>query len=136
MANYKIAGIEGIGPVYAEKLTAAGIKDTDTLLATCAAAKGRKALAEQTGISEKLILTWTNHADLFRVNGIGPQFAELLEEAGVDTVKELGHRVPANLAAKVAEVNEAKHICGRTPSEKEIQKMVDEAKTLEGVVTY
>ena len=86
--------------------------------------------------SEKLILKWTNHADLFRINGIGPQFAELLEAAGVDTVKELRHRVAANLAAKVAEVNEEKHLCGRVPAEVEIQKMIDQAKELEPRMTY
>ena len=134
--TYKIVDIEGIGPVYAEKLAAAGLDTVDQLLEKCAAAKGRKALAEATGISEKLILTWTNHADLFRVKGIGPQFAELLEAAGVDTVKELGHRVPANLAAKLLEVNEAKHLVRRVPVEKEVAKMVALAKELPGVMTY
>lgn len=136
MANYKIVDIQGIGEVYAEKLIAAGVKDTDTLLEKCAGAKGRAALAEATGISEKLILTWTNHADLFRIKGVGPQFAELLEAAGVDTVKELGHRVPANLAAKMLEVNEEKHLTRRVPVEKEVAKYVEQAKALPGVMTY
>ena len=104
--NYKIIDIEGIGDVYAPKLIAAGIETVEQLLDACEAPTGRKLIAEKTGISEKLILKWTNHADLFRINGIGPQFAELLEAAGVDTVKELRHRVAANLAAKVAEVND------------------------------
>ena len=133
---YKIIDIEGIGPVYAEKLIAVGIDTADKLLAKCAAPAGRKALEDETGISGKLILTWTNHADLYRVKGIGPQFAELLEAAGVDTVKELRHRVAANLAAKVAEVNEEKHLCGRVPAEVEIQKMIDQAKELEPRMTY
>ena len=136
MANYKIVDIQGIGEVYAEKLVAAGVKDTDTLLEKCAGAKGRAALAEATGISEKLILTWTNHADLFRIKGVGPQFAELLEAAGVDTVKELGHRVPANLAAKMLEVNEQKHLTRRVPVEKEVAKYVEQAKALPAVMTY
>ena len=84
---YKIIDIEGIGEVYAPKLIAAGIVKVSDLLDKCAGPAGRKALAEETGISEKLILTWTNHADLFRIKGVGPQFAELLEAAGVDTVK-------------------------------------------------
>ena len=134
--DYKIIDIEGIGDVYAEKLIAAGINKVSELLEKCAAPKGRKALAEETGISEKLILKWTNHADLFRINGIGPQFAELLEAAGVDTVKELRHRVAANLAAKVAEINEEKHLCGRVPVESEIQRMIDQAKELEPRMTY
>ena len=133
---YKIIDIEGVGDAYAPKLIAAGINTVNDLLKKCAAPAGRKALAKDTGISEKLILKWTNHADLFRINGIGPQFAELLEAAGVDTVKELRHRVAANLAAKVAEVNEEKHLCGRVPAEAEIQKMIDQAKELEPRMTY
>lgn len=103
---------------------------------SCASPKGRKALAEKTGISDKLILKWTNHADLFRIKGVGPQFAELLEASGVDTVKEFGHRVAANLAAKMAEVNAKKNLVNRVPGESELQKMIDEAKTLPAVMTY
>ena len=117
---YKIIDIEGVGDVYAEKLIAAGIEKVEDL----------------TGISPKLILKWTNHADLFRINGIGPQFAELLEAAGVDTVKELKHRVAANLKAKLDETNEAKNLCNRVPAESEIQKMIDQAKEMEGKVEY
>ena len=134
--NYKIIDIEGIGDVYAPKLIAAGIETVEQLLDACEGPTGRKFIAEKTGISEKLILKWTNHADLFRINGIGPQFAELLEAAGVDTVKELRHRVAANLAAKVAEINEQKHLCGRVPAEAEIQKMIDQAKELPPRMTY
>ena len=133
---YKIIDLEGIGPVYAEKLVAAGVITADDLLERCAAPKGRKELAEATGNTEKLILKWTNYADMFRIHGIGPQFAELLEAEGVDTVKELSHRVPANLAAKVAEVNEEKKLVRRVPVEAELQKMIEEAKTLPGVLTY
>lgn len=133
---YKIIDIEGIGATYAEKLIAAGINTTEQLLAKCAAPAGRKALEDATGISGKLILTWTNHADLFRVKGVGPQFAELLEAAGVDTVKELKTRNAANLAAKMLEVNEAKHLVRRVPVEIEIQRMIDQAKNLPAVMTY
>ena len=76
---YKIIDIQGIGPVYAEKLIAAGIETVDQLLEKAADAKGRKALEEETGIRHDLVLTWVNHADLFRVKGVGPQFSELLE---------------------------------------------------------
>ena len=134
--DYKIIDIEGVGDVYAEKLQAAGINKVSELLEKCAAAKGRKELAEATGINEKLILRWTNHADLFRINGVGPQFAELLEAAGVDTVKEFRHRVAENLQPKLAEINEAKNICNRVPAVSEIQKMIDQAKELEPKVTY
>lgn len=133
---YKIIDIEGIGEVYAEKLAAAGIKTTDDLLEKGASKKGRQDLAEETGISEKLILKWTNHADLFRIKGIAGQFAELLEAAGVDTVKELRHRVPANLHAKLVEVNEAKNLCNRVPAESEVEKMIEQAKELDPKMTY
>ena len=102
----------------------------------CATPKGRAALAEATGISEKLILTWTNHADLFRVKGVGPQFAELLEAAGVDTVKEFRHRVPENLVKKMQETNAAKKLVRRVPSVKQVEKMIAEAKELKPVVKY
>ena len=134
--DYKIIDIEGVGDVYAEKLVAAGINKVSELLDKCAAPKGRKELAEATGISEKLILRWTNHADLFRINGVGPQFAELLEAAGVDTVKEFRHRVAENLQPKLAELNEARKICGRVPAVTEVQKMIDQAKELEPRVSY
>ena len=136
MAAYKIIDVEGIGPVYAEKLVAAGIIDTDILLEKCAKPAGRKALAEETGISPKLILTWANHADLIRINGIGPQFAELLEAAGVDTVKELKHRKPENLQPKLEEINEEKHLVGRVPALKEVERMVAEAAELPAVMEY
>ncbi|MCR4921498.1 MAG: DUF4332 domain-containing protein [Bacteroidaceae bacterium] len=136
MANYKIIDIQGIGEVYAEKLIAAGIKTTDDLLEKCAKPAGRKALAEETGISPKLILTWTNHVDLFRIQGVGPQFAELLEASGVDTVKELKHRVADNLQTKMTQINEEKNLTNRVPSVSEVQKMIDQAKELPAVLEY
>ena len=134
--TYKIIDIQGVGPVYAEKLIAAGVETVDQLLERGKTPKGRKELEETTGITGKLILTWVNHADLFRIKGIGPQFSELLEAAGVDTVKELALRRADNLAAKLLEVNEAKHLVRRVPVEKEVAKMIEIAKTLPRVVTY
>ena len=134
--SYKIQEIQGIGPAYAEKLIAAGITTSDLLLEKGQTPKGRKELEEATGLSSKLILTWVNHADLFRVKGIGPQFAELLEAAGVDTVKELATRNAENLARKMLEVNGAEHRVKRVPVVAEVQKMIDLAKELPGVVTY
>lgn len=134
--NYKIVDVEGIGAVYAEKLIAAGVESTDALLAKCAKPAGRAELAEATGISPKLILTWTNHCDLMRINGVGPQFSELLEAAGVDTVKELKHRVPANLQAKLEEVNAETHLVRRVPAVSEVEKMVEQAKELPAVMEY
>ena len=134
--TYKIIDIEGIGPVYAEKLTAAGIKNSDDMLEKCAKPAGRKALAEATGISGKLILTWTNHCDLMRINGVGPQFSELLEAAGVDTVKEFRHRKAENLQPKLEEINAEKNLTNRVPSMKEVEKMIEQAKELEPMVEY
>ena len=124
--TYKVIDIEGVGDVYAEKLIAAGITTDAELLEKCAKPAGRKALAEATEISPKLILKWTNHCDLYRINGVGPQFAELLEASGVDTVKELKHRVAENLQKKLEEVNAQKNLTNRVPAVVEIQKMIDQ----------
>ncbi|MCA2970468.1 MAG: DUF4332 domain-containing protein [Acidobacteriaceae bacterium] len=132
----KIEEIEGVGPAYAVKLTEAGVATVETLLEQGGAPKGRAALAEKTGISEKLILRWVNHADLIRIKGVGPQYAELLEAAGVDTVKELRNRNAANLTTKLVEINEAKNIAGTTPSAKQVEGWIEEAKTLEPKVSH
>jgi predicted flap endonuclease-1-like 5' DNA nuclease len=134
--TYKIVDVEGIGPVYAEKLVAAGIDNTEKLLEKCSKPAGRKALEEETGISGKLILTWTNHCDLMRIDGIGPQFSELLEAAGVDTVKELKHRKPENLQPKLEEVNAEKKLVRRVPALKEVEKMISQAAELPAVMEY
>lgn len=134
--SYKIIDIEGIGEKYAQSLEKVGVKSPEALLEAGATPAGRKKLAEETGISPTLILKWVNHADLFRIKGVGPQFAELLEAAGVDTVKELKHRVPANLTKKMLETNEAKNLANRVPSEKEVTEWIAEAKTLEPKVSY
>jgi predicted flap endonuclease-1-like 5' DNA nuclease len=132
----KIEEIEGVGPAYAEKLAAAGIKSVANLLEKCATRKGRTAVAEATGISDKLILKWANHADLMRIDGVGPEFAELLEAAGVDTVKELRNRNAENLAKAMAEKNEEKKLTRVTPSAERVAKWVAEAKTLDPIMTY
>lgn len=134
--TYKIIDIEGIGPVYGEKLVAAGIDTDAALLEKCAKPAGRKQLAEETGISSKLILTWTNHCDLMRIDGVGPQFAELLEAAGVDTVKEFRHRLPENLQPKLVEINEQKHLVGRVPAVSEVERMIAQTKELPPMMEY
>lgn len=134
--SYKIIEIEGIGEAYAGKLMGIGVDTTEELLKRASTPKGRKELAEETGISEKLILKWANHADLFRIKGVAGQFAELLEASGVDTVKEFRHRVAANLHSRLEEVNAEKHLCGRVPSVAEIEKMIEQAKELEPAITY
>lgn len=134
MANVK--DIEGVGEALAAKLAEAGVKTVEGLLEVGGTKKGRVELAESTGISEKLILKFVNHADLFRLNGVGPQMAELLEASGVDSVAELAQRNAANLTAKMAEVNEAKNLVNRVPSETEVTKWIEESKTLPKAVTH
>ncbi|MFI4897822.1 MAG: DUF4332 domain-containing protein [Phycisphaerales bacterium JB059] len=136
MANYPIQDVEGIGPVNGAKLEEAGIKDTDSLLNACKTPAERKALAEKTGIGDKQILKWANMVDLYRVKGIGSEYSELLEASGVDTVPELATRNAANLAAKMAEVNEAKKLTRTVPSEKVVSGWIDHAKTLERALQY
>ena len=99
----KLVEIEGIGDAYAGKLEGAGVKSTDDLLEKCATPAGRKEIAEKSGVGEKQILRWANMADLFRIKGVGEEYADLLEAAGVDTVPELGQRNAANLCAKMTE---------------------------------
>jgi predicted flap endonuclease-1-like 5' DNA nuclease len=132
----KIDQIEGIGPTYAQKLMNKGITTTDALLNAGATPQGREALSEQTGIAESLILEWVNLADLFRIKGVGEEYSDLLEEAGVDTVAELAHRNPENLLAKIIEVNAAKNLVRRVPYLSFVESWVQQAKTLPRKVEY
>ena len=134
MAN--IREIEGIGDASAEKLEAAGIKTIEAFLEAGASAKGRDELAEKTGLAEKNILKWVNRADLDRVKGIGTQYADLLEAAGVDSAPELAQRNAANLLAKMDEVNASKNLVNKLPSEDQVQGWIDNAKTLPKIVTH
>lgn len=132
----KLSQVEGIGTAYAEKLVDAGVKTTQALLEKGATPKGRKELAEATGLSGKLILKWVNRVDLFRVKGIGEEYADLLEAAGVDTVPELARRNAENLYQKVREVNQEKKLVRRPPSLTEISGWIEQAKGLPRVITY
>lgn len=134
--KYKVEKIEGIGPTYGSKLEAVGIKTTEDLLEKCSNRKGRKELAEKTEIQETQILKWANMADLMRISGVGEEYSELLEAAGVDTVKELKHRKPENLASKMKEVNDEKKLTRAVPSVKEIIRWVEQANSLEPKITY
>ena len=134
--SYKIEEIEGIGKAYATKLIKANIKTTNDLLKLCCDAKGRKAVSEMTAISEKMLLTWVNLADLMRISGIGKQFSELLEASGVDTIKELRNRRPDNLAAKMAEVNGLKNLTRAVPSESMVEEWIEQAKKMNPFITH
>jgi hypothetical protein len=128
--------IEGIAENYSEKLHAAGVGSVEALLEKGATPKGREELSEASGIGHAHILKWVNHADLFRINGVAGQYAELLEASGVDTVVELSHRNAENLTAKLAEVNEQKHLVRQVPGEDDVARWVQEAKDLPRAVTY
>lgn len=132
----KLENIEGIGPVYAEKLRAAGIRNIDALLQAGATTKGRKELSEKTGIGSDYILAWVNRADLIRVRGIGEEYADLLEKAGVDTAAELAQRNPDNLHEKLLAVNQEKRLVRRPPNRDMVAGWIEQAKKLPKVVTY
>ncbi|MEP0233642.1 DUF4332 domain-containing protein [Roseibium sp.] len=134
--SYSISEIEGIGPVYAEKLGAVGIKTTEAYLERAKDPKGRKALADETGIEASRILKWANMADLMRISGVGEEYSELLEAAGVDTVKELKHRNAENLADKMSEVNSEKKLVRQVPGTAQVTKWVEQAKELPAMMTY
>lgn len=132
----KLLDVEGIGETYALKLKGAGIGSLEALLEKGATPKGRKELAETSGISEKLILEWVNHADLYRIKGVGSEYSDLLEEAGVDTVVELSKRVAKNLYEKMVEVNAAKKLVRKLPVEKQVADWIEQAKKLPRKVSY
>lgn len=132
----KIIDVEGIGKDYTEKLKGAGIDTTDELLEAGKTPEMREELAEKTGISKTLILEWVNLSDLERIKGVSEEYADLLEEAGVDTVAELAKRVPENLAAKIVEVNEEKKLVRQVPSESQVADWVAQAKELPRMVEY
>lgn len=132
----KLQKVEGIGEAYAKKLEGAGITTTEGLLEKGATPKGREELAKMTKIPASQILKWVNHVDLFRVKGVGAQYAELLEAAGVDTVPELAQRKPDHLLQKMIEVNEKSKKVRQLPSINRVKEWVEQAKNLPRVVTY
>jgi predicted flap endonuclease-1-like 5' DNA nuclease len=135
-AIMNITAIEGIGPANANKLGKQGIKTTEALLKVAGSATGRRDLAAATKLAEEAILEWVNRADLMRVKGVGEEYSDLLEVAGVDTVKELRRRNPANLHKAMLAANEEKNLVRRPPSLSEVERWIEYAKTLEPAVTY
>lgn len=131
-----IIDVEGIGPAYKKKLVKVDILTTDALLEAGGTPKGRKDLADKTGIGDALILEWVNLADLYRIKGVGSEYSDLLEEAGVDTIVELSKRVPKNLHEKIVEVNAKKKLVRKLPTEDQIADWVDQAKKLPRKVSY
>jgi len=132
----KLSTIEGIGAVYEPKLEAAGVASVEDLLAQGATPKERKALEETTGISGTLILKWLNRADLFRIKGVGEEYSDLLEAAGVDTVPELAQRNADNLYKKIVEINTAKKLVRKIPSRDQVADWIEQAGNLPRVLEY
>ena len=131
-----IIDVEGIGPVYAEQLAVVGVKTTDDLLERGAKPKGRDDLEAATGISHALILKWVNRVDLYRIKGVGSEYSDLLEIAGVDSPVELAHRNAANLVATMAEANAARSLVRRVPTLEMVTAWIEESKTLPKVVEH
>lgn len=132
----KLTYVEGIGEVYAQKLKDVGIRSVEHFLEQGCTPAGRKQIAEKSGVSEKLILEWINHCDLFRIKGVGEEYADLLEAAGVDTVPELAQRNPANLFEKLVETQNLKKLVRKMPVESQVADWVAQAKQLPRVITY
>lgn len=132
----KLRRIEGIGETFAVRLDIAGVTSIEELLNICATKKGRTELAEKTGISEKLVLRWANQADLTRVKGIGGEYAELLEAAGVDTIPELSIRKAENLYIKMKEINDQKSLVRKLPTQSQVEDWILQADALPRVLQY
>jgi len=132
----KIIDLEGVGPVYAEKLIAAGIRSVEAMLKAGATPKGRAELAEKAGLTKDQVLEWTNYADLYRIKGVAEEYSQLLEAAGVDTVPELAQRNPENLYKKVMEVNADKKLVRQVPGLAQVKSWVGQAKELPRAIQY
>ena len=136
MANYKIEDVEGIGPVIGEKLRAAGVANTDALLANSKTPAQRLALAEVSGLSEAQVLKYANMADLYRIGGVSSEFAELLVAAGVDTIPELAQRNAENLSKRMAKLNQEMDLTRHVPLESQVTRWVEQAKVLPRMLEY
>ena len=128
--------VEGIGHKFAAKLKEAGVGTAEALLEQGATPKGRKTIAEKSGIGDSLILQWVNHVDLFRIKGVGPEYADLLEAAGVDTIPELAQRRADHLFEKMVAVNLEKKLVRKMPIQSQVANWIEQAKTLPRLITY
>jgi predicted flap endonuclease-1-like 5' DNA nuclease len=134
--SVNIEDVEGIGPVFAGKLREAGVRTTDDLLAKAAKPSGRISLGASTGISPDALLEWVNHADLMRIQGVGSEYSDMLEAAGVDSAAELAQRNAKNLAETFQELDMARNTVVRIPSEAVVAGWIEQAKTLPKVVEH
>lgn len=134
--SYPITDIDGIDGEVAAVLKSVGIRSTDRLLEAARTVKGRKTLALKTGFNEQQFLCWANVADRMRIKGVRKEYAELLQAAGVDTVKELKYRNPINLATAMADANRKRKLVRLLPSEKMVKRWIENAKLLPLKITY
>lgn len=134
--NYSIEKVEGIGKTYRRKLAKAGVKTTGALLRTCCLRTGRREISKETGLTEAQLLKWANMADLMRVKGVGPEYSELLERAGVDTVKELRRRRADKLAEAMTSLNQKKKLTRRPPGQQMVEGWIASAKALDPVIRH
>ncbi len=132
----KLIDIEGVGPIYAAKLQKAGVRSANGLLERGATPTGRKEIAAKSGIMDSLILEWVNHVDLFRIKGVGSEYADLLEAAGVDTVVELAQRNAENLHPKLIASNQPKKLVRRPPGADQVRNWIQQAKKLPRKISY
>jgi predicted flap endonuclease-1-like 5' DNA nuclease len=132
----KLEDIEGIGKKYAAKLKASGVRGTGDLLRKGATPAGRKEISNKSGVSHTLVLEWVNHVDLYRIKGVGSEYSDLLEEAGVDTIPELQQRKADNLYEKMREINTAKKFVRKLPTAKQVADWINQAKKLRRIITY
>ncbi|APZ91750.1 DUF4332 domain-containing protein [Fuerstiella marisgermanici] len=131
-----LVNIEGIGEQYAEKLAQAKIGTTQTLLRRCATRQGRRQISRESGVSGSKLLAFVNRADLFRIRGVGEEYSDLLEAAGVDTVPELAQRKAEHLYAKMIEVNQKRNLVRHVPGEARVRDWIQQAKKLDRVIEY
>ncbi len=131
-----IGAVAGLDPKSATRFRKSGVRTTEALLKRAATRRGRKDLAEATKLDEKQILIWVNRADLMRVKGIGSEYSDLLEAAGVDTIKELRRRNPTSLTKKMLQINESGKLVQRLPTEGMVERWVAHAARLEPIITY
>lgn len=136
VTKMKVAEIEGIGRANAALLSKAGIDTLEGLLEKGRTREGRRQIVAASGCSDKQVLRWVNMADLFRIEGVGQEYSDLLEAAGVDTVKELGHRVPENLVGTMTKVNEQRKLVRKLPTQAQVTRWVEQAKKLPAVVEH
>ncbi len=134
--KYPLEFIEGVGPAFAEKLRTIGIHNCLDLIKWGHTATGRAEIAQKSGVAGKLILEWVNHIDLYRIKGVGSEYADLLEASGVDTVVELAQRNPANLYSRMNDLNAEKQLVRKTPTYPQVQDWVAQAKSLPRIITY